>query len=138
MTKLSDHIGSWTLLGVMLTVGLVWSVHDEPPSTVLDGAPAQAEPGRDSVPHGLQAVPGGYDVLHRRRLADGFAGARLGFERDEDREPSWYSPAEAQPSISATSRNPISICFNSDGRECRAAARQTPQPLSSQEPPLTM
>ena len=83
MTKLADHIGSWTLLGVMLAVGLAWSVHDSPPFA------AQAEAGRGSAPHGLQAVPGGYDVLHRHRVPDGFAGAGLGFERDEDREPSW-------------------------------------------------
>ena len=77
MTKLADHISSWTLLGVMLAAGLAWSVWISPPFPVSGAAG-----GLDGA--GPPTAPGGYEV---RR---GHAGARLGFERHEDREPSWY------------------------------------------------
>ncbi len=39
---------------------------------------------------------------------------------------------------SRTNLKPIRMCLRPPGRVWRAAGRQTPQPLSSQEPPLTM
>lgn len=46
------------------------------------------------------------------------------------------TPIDA-PQPAFTSLKPIKMCFKSAGRPWRAAGRQTPQPLSSQLPPLT-
>lgn len=73
----------------------------------------------------------------------GLPPGRLGFDRDDDVDPVWVLDLpEGYPSGtlagSSTSRNPIRTCLIPAGRPWRAAGRQTPQPLSSQEPPLTM
>ena len=72
-----------------------------------------------------------------------FADAGHGVERDDAIEPTWAREApdaavQSDAMASAASLKPMSICLSAAGREWRAAARHTPQPLSSHEPPLTI
>ena len=51
--------------------------------------------------------------------------------------PPLFSDPPHSPIGSRTRRKPTMMCFWPSGRACHAAGRQTPQPLSSHEPPLT-
>ncbi len=132
-----DHLSAWALVGAMMAIGLAWS----------------AAPGAGGAPVALKDDPTRLALAEDRRafaplrpawtlgLALG-GSAGVGVERYDDREPPWLreTPVAAQslPAASTTSRKPIRTCLSPSDRECRAAGRHTPHPLSSHEPPLTM
>ena len=135
-----DHLSAWALVGVMMVLGFTWSLAfgTDKQSFALDGDRAYEVLAASR--RALPPSPAGWDLgitLGRS------AAASLEFERFDERQPARVRAAEAAAAHSAaaastTSRNPIKMCLSVAGRECRAAGRQTPQPLSSQEPPLTM
>ena len=65
----------------------------------------------------------------------GFHEAALAFKGEAPAPPVQGPLSGSSPSI--TGRKPTRMCFSPAGRLWRAAGRQTPQPLSSQDPPLT-
>ena len=135
--KLTDHLASWLLVASMMGGLVVGSfvagrgAHDVA-CTAIGGHErvAAATPLRGTARLGWD-LPG---ALGR------FADTGHGVERDDAREPAWAREmtAHSDAIASAASLKPIRICLSAAGREWRAAARHTPQPLSSHEPPLTM
>ena len=135
--KLSDHLASWLLVASMMGGLVVGSLvagrgaHDVA-CTAVGGHERviAATPLRGTARLGWVRP----DALGR------FADAGHGVERDDASEPAWAREmtAHSDAMASATSLKPIRICLSAAGREWRAAARHTPQPLSSHEPPLTM
>ena len=133
-----DHLSSWILVAAMMAAGAAWSINAVPRATM---AAAEAQRAREATVidrYALRRARRGWDIA---AALGGLATARLGFERFEDVDPPWMrQPDVAEPAqrASATSLNPMRMCLSDSGRECRAAGRHTPQPLSSHDPPLTM
>ncbi len=133
-----DHLSAWILVAAMMAAGAAWSINAAPRTTM---AAAGAQGAREAAVidrYALQRARRGWDIA---AALGGLVPARLGFERFEDIDPPWVRQADVAESVqsaSATSLNPIKMCLSDSGRECRAAGRHTPQPLSSQDPPLTM
>ncbi len=135
--KFTDHLASWLLVASMMGGLVVGSLvagrgaHDVA-CTAIGGHERviAATPLRGTARLGWNPP----DALGR------FADTGHGVERDDASEPAWARemPAQSDAIASAASLKPIRICLSAAGREWRAAARHTPQPLSSHEPPLTM
>ncbi len=142
--KFTDHLASWLLVALMM-VGLVVSsyfaspiAHDVACTAIRDHERTIAS----ALLRGTARV--GWvrpDALGR------FADAGHGVERDDAIEPAWaheapnaaaHSRDQSGTVASAASLKPMRMCLSAAGREWRAAARHTPQPLSSHEPPLTI
>ena len=133
-----DQFASWTLVAAMMAAGFAWSINAFPQATMAAAGKQGAHQVLVIDRHALQRARRGWDIT---AALGGLAPAGLGFERFEDVDPPWMrQPDVAEPvqRASATSLNPIKMCLSDSGRGCRAAGRHTPQPLSSQDPPLTM
>ncbi len=138
--KFTDHFGSWLLVALMM-VGLVVGSfvsssggHDVACTVIGDHERAIAS--------ALLRGPVRADWIQPDALGR-FADAGHGVERDDAIEPAWAREApdaavQSDAVASAASLKPMRICLSAAGREWRAAARHTPQPLSSHEPPLTI
>ncbi len=142
--KFTDHFGSWLLVALMM-VGLVVGSYFASPVAREVACMVTGGHGRviaATLLRGTARV--GWvrpDALGR------FADAGHVVERDDASEPAWAREApdaaartkdQSGAVVSAASLKPMSICLSAAGREWRAAARHTPQPLSSHEPPLTI
>ncbi len=142
--KYTDHLASWLLVALMM-VGLVVGsfvsgpgAHDVACTVIGDHERAIASALLRGPARAGWIQP---DALGR------FTDAGHGVERDDARDPAWAREApdaaahtedQSGTVASAASLKPMSICLSAAGREWRAAARHTPQPLSSHEPPLTI
>ncbi len=134
----TDSLSSGILVAAMMAAGAAWSIDAVPRATM---AAAHSQGAREAAVidrHALRRARRGWDIA---AALGGLAPARLGFERFEDVDPPWVRQPDVAESVqpaSATSLNPMRMCLSDSGRGCRAAGRHTPQPLSSQDPPLTM
>ncbi len=142
--KYTDHLASWLLVALMM-VGLVVGsfvagpgAHDVACTVIGDHERAIASALLRGPARAGWIQP---DALGR------FTDAGHGVERDDASDPAWAREApdaaahtrdQSGTVASAASLKPMRMCLSAAGREWRAAARHTPQPLSSHEPPLTI
>ena len=135
--KFTDHLASWLLVASMM-VGLVVGSFVAGPGAHDVACTAIGDHER-AIASALLRGPARAGWIQPDALGR-FAGAGHGVERDDAVEPAWAREMTAQSDAmaSAASLKPMSICLSAAGREWRAAARHTPQPLSSHEPPLTI